>query len=257
MAQPTKKKSAFVCVPGGFCPSGFFDKTVAEFEKQACPVVAVDLPSIGKRPEGPASLEDDAEEVRRHVRNFADQGYDIVLAGNSYGGWVITEAAKGIGKAERKAEGKSGGVVNLVYLGSGLAAETGKSVSEFLSGRVEVPERPDPEGYVDPPPAEAAPSVLIPSLSQEEQLRYGKMLKHFSGKAQTDPLTYLGYMHIPTTMVIGTNDVVVDPKWQLEMFEAAKARGASVRMVELAGDHCCQLSNPVEVVRICIEAASQ
>jgi pimeloyl-ACP methyl ester carboxylesterase len=80
------KKFAFVCVPGGFCPSGFFDRTVAIFEAQGYPVHAIDLPSVGRREQGPASLEHDAEHIRSQVRIFADQGLDVVLVGNSYGG---------------------------------------------------------------------------------------------------------------------------------------------------------------------------
>lgn len=215
------------------------------------------MSSIGKRPEIPATLEEDAEHVRNKVRHFADQGLDVVLAGNSYGGWVITEAAKGIGKTERQAKGKSGGLIHMVFLASGFAPRTGMSVSDLLSGTVDDPTIPDDEGYVAPPPAEAAGGILTPSSSKEEQLRYGSMLKPFSHKATHDKLTYLGFEHVPTTAVITTSDTVVDPNWQFEGFDAAVAKGkGELRKVELAGGHCCMISHPVETVKICIEAVS-
>lgn len=253
----TSERVAFVCVPGGFCPPQYFDKAEAGFRKEGYQVATVDLPSVGKRSEGPAGLYDDAEAVRTQVRAFADEGLDVVLVGNSYGGWVITEAAKGISTSERQAEGKEGGLKHMVYLASGFSPDVGLSVSDLLGDAVEVPNEPDGEGYLEPPPPEIAGEQLAPSLSKEERLRYGSMLKPFSNKVNQEKLTYLGFEHVPTTAVITTNDIVVKPDWQFAGYNAAVAKGkAKLRKAELAGDHCCMLSNPRETVRICIEAAS-
>jgi pimeloyl-ACP methyl ester carboxylesterase len=216
-----------VCVPGGFCPSGFFHRTVAKFEAQGYPVHAIDLSSVGSRKQGPASPEDDAEHIRSQVRIFADQSLDVVLVGNSYGGWVITEAAKGISKADREAEGKPGGLIHMVYLASPFSPKAGISVQDLLAGSVDVPTTADEEGYVAPPPAEPAGAMLASSVSKKEQLRYGSMLKHFSDKVHHDKLTYLGYEHVPSTAIITTKDTVVNPKWQRDSFEL-RSREAKV-----------------------------
>lgn len=75
------------------------------------------LPSASRNPpEEPATLEDDAVFIRGVIEKIADQGKDIVVIAHSYGGVVATEAAKGVVKADRQANGKRGGIVKIAYL---------------------------------------------------------------------------------------------------------------------------------------------
>jgi len=245
----------FLCVPGAFCPAELFEPTVAEFKTQGYRAEAITLPSVGKRAEGPATLQDDAAFIRGKTLDFFGEGLDVVLVGNSYGAWAMTEAVGGLGKAERGNE--KGCVRHMVYLASPFAKKTGQSLFDFLADEVHLPTNTDTTGFSDPPPAEFAGATLVPSLSKEEQGSYGAMLKPFSNKAHHESrLSYLGFEHIPSTAVITAKDLVVPLKWQRDVFDAAVARGKGMlRKVEFEGDHCCMTSHPVETARICIEAA--
>lgn len=247
----------FICVPGAFCPSAFFDTTIAEFERQGYQAVALDLPSVGRRDGPPAEPEEDVKHIRDEIERQADKGLDVILVGNSYGAWIMGEAAKSLSKTERLDAGKLGGLVHLVYLASPFVSRTGISLPDFLAeSGVAVPGDPDEQDFKVPPPAEFAGAVLFPSLPKEEQLRYGAMLEPFSNKAHHSKLSFLAFEHIPSTAVIVTKDLVVPLQWQHSVFDATVARGqGQLRKVELAGDHCCMTSHPVQTAGICIEAA--
>lgn len=119
--------TAFVLVPGSFSPTSFFEKVVPLLESQGYIAVPTALQSAGERPQGPATFEDDASFIKATLQKLADEGKDIVLAMNSYGGYPGTESTKGMSKKEREAKGEKGGVIALVYLASFLPA-VGESI---------------------------------------------------------------------------------------------------------------------------------
>ena len=114
-------ETAFVLVPGSFSPASFYHKVTDILKSKGYNgVYETELMSAGERKEGPATLIDDAEHIRATIIKLADQGKDVVLAMNSYAGFPGSEAAKGVGKPERQAAGKSGGLIALVYIASFL-----------------------------------------------------------------------------------------------------------------------------------------
>src|SRR5690606_41993796 len=60
-------------------------------------------------------------------RSLVNQDKDVVLVANSYGGVPSSEAAFGLGKAERQAQGKQGGLIHLVFLSSFVLEKDRKS----------------------------------------------------------------------------------------------------------------------------------
>lgn len=118
MSSP--ENTAFVLVPGSFSPTTFYEKVTPLLEKRRFSVHPTALQSAGERPssKGPATLQDDAAYIHSTLLQLVEQGKDVVLAMNSYGGFPGTEATKGLSKGEREKEGKKGGVVALVYLAS-------------------------------------------------------------------------------------------------------------------------------------------
>lgn len=119
--------TAFVLVPGSFSPSSFYHKVVPLLESRGYLTIPSALQSAGERPQGPATFEEDAAFIKATLLKLADEGKDIVLAMNSYGGYPGTEATKGLSKKERAAKGEKGGVIALVYLASFLPA-VGESI---------------------------------------------------------------------------------------------------------------------------------
>jgi pimeloyl-ACP methyl ester carboxylesterase len=142
----TTTKPTVLIVPGSFSAASHYDTLVNALHALSYPAVVSDLPSASRLPPAPAaSMADDAAHFHGIAESLADEGRDIVILTHSYGGVPGTEAAKGLAKADREAEGKKGGVVRLVYLtsvvppvGGSLISTLGK-VSEAITINVCVP----------------------------------------------------------------------------------------------------------------------
>lgn len=124
-------KPSIVIVPGSFSfPSMYYD-LANRIQKEGYEVFVNSLPSTSRNPpEKPASLNDDAVFFRGIIESLADQGRDVLVLTHSYGGVVGTEAAKGVGKTERQAKGKSGGIVRIAYLSSIVLLEGDTLIKE-------------------------------------------------------------------------------------------------------------------------------
>ena len=81
---------------------------------------------------------DDAALIHGRASSLANEGKDIIFLMHSYGGGVGTEAARDLASATRKASGKHGGVVHLIYMCAFLLQQ-GQS-----AGAASLP-RPDPD----------------------------------------------------------------------------------------------------------------
>ncbi len=95
------------------------------------------MPTVGLaasegRPGKPPTMYDDAAFINKEAEKLADEGKDVILVGHSYGGVPVTEGAKGLGKKERQAQGKKGGIVNLAYM-TCLVPSVGESAAEMLA----------------------------------------------------------------------------------------------------------------------------
>lgn len=251
---PLPKDVAFVLVPGGFCPGSYFHKVTERLTALGYATHEIDLPTVGKPDKPPASVYDDASHIRSVMEKFADEGKSVILAGNSYGGFVATEAVQGTTRADREKMGKPGGLVHLVYLAS-LLPPVGMDVLE-LAGPA-VPVDVTEQDFLDPPPPEVAVG-LVGNVSEEEVKHYGSQLKCHSARSMKNKLTYAGYLHVPTTFVISENDKIVQPKTSHENVDAVIAKGAGdITKVSLQAEHCAMLSNPDDVVKVLLEAAGQ
>lgn len=124
-------KPSIVIVPGSFSTASMYYDVVNRIKKEGYEVFVNNLPSASRNPpEEPASLNDDAVFFRGIIEKLADQGKDVLVVTHSYGGVVGTEAAKGVGKVDRQAKGKLGGVVRIAYLTSIVPSEGGSLTGE-------------------------------------------------------------------------------------------------------------------------------
>ncbi|KAF2271156.1 alpha/beta-hydrolase [Lojkania enalia] len=252
----TSTKPSFILLPGAWCPATYYEKVTPKLESLGYETIALDLPSVGKKPDSPpASAYDDANFVRAKITELSNQGKDVIICANSYGNFVAFEASKGVSKADRQASGKPGGVVHLIVLDF-LLAPIGKNVQEVIFPHIPVDGSKPVEDYLEPSmPVEVGGKFLFGSLSDEEQLHYGKMVQPHSAKSFTNPLTYAAYEHIPTTCVIGELDLALKPELQHESVDAAIAKGVGkIKKVVLQTDHIPMLAHPEEVVKVCEEA---
>jgi pimeloyl-ACP methyl ester carboxylesterase len=256
---PSLASTAFVLVPGGFCPPSFWHKVTDKLTSLGYPVTPVELPTFGNAAKPPATMSDDAAAVRAAATVYMDAGRNVVIASNSYGGFVATESVKELSDAERSAAGKKGGrLANLVLIGV-IAPIAGLTCTELLTanGAVEeIPELTEEQVFMDAPPPEAA-AGLVSELSLEEALVYGKQLQRHRTAAFHEKLTWEGYLHVPSTFVVTLKDIIVNVEKQKESIDEAVRRGnGNVRRVDLDnGDHCAMISRSEEIVQILLDAA--
>ena len=144
--NPETCKPTIVIVPGSFSPAFFYDGVVNELKSHGYEALAIDYPSIGRRdPKPPATMSEDAGFVQTVTTKIANQGKDSLLMTHSYGGIPGTESLKGLTKSERKAEGKKGGIIRILYMtsvipeiGGSLKDGMGDLVPEYLIVEVSV-----------------------------------------------------------------------------------------------------------------------
>jgi hypothetical protein len=138
-------KPAIVIVPGSFARVSFYANFVSLLHEAGYDrIEVVKLPSLERRDPLPAAtMEDDANAIRAVVETVSNEGFDILLLAHSYGGVPATESIKGISKKDRVAQGKSGGVVRILYttavvpeLGGDLPSVMGDSIPSSI--RVDV-----------------------------------------------------------------------------------------------------------------------
>lgn len=86
-----------------------------------------------------ATLEGDTEVIRSEIASLADAGHPITIFCHSYGGALASNSVDGFLWTQRKAAGKAGGVVHMVYmaafvipLGKALGDSFGENIPNFL-----------------------------------------------------------------------------------------------------------------------------
>ncbi|KAF1952698.1 alpha/beta-hydrolase [Byssothecium circinans] len=247
------KNTAFLFVPGAWCPGYYFHKVTEKLEAQGYETKSIDNATLGKQEIAPP-LEDDLNRVRSVAASFLDRGKDLVIVASSYGGFVTSESCKTLVKSARK--DSPGELKHIVLLGS-VMPEVGERMKDLVE-RAPLPESADEHSWVEVLDAEQNYQQLFGSLPEDEGLKYGKLAKAQSMRSMFEPLTFAAYEHVPTTMVIPGRDLVLPPEFQDSMFERAVKRGVKgLRKVVLEeGDHLPMLNVPDECVRICLEAAA-
>ncbi|KAF2106448.1 Alpha/Beta hydrolase protein [Lophiotrema nucula] len=248
-------KPAFVLLPGAWCPSTFYEKLVPRLQDFGYDAYSLDLPStLENEDTSPPSFYDDAKFVRLKIIELSDHGKTVVVVGNSYGGFLANEAIKGVLQSDRASVGKKGGVLHFVVLAS-LLPIVGKTVSEHLTGLIPI-DLDAPVDWFPSGPAEMSAQAFLNHLPEEEGLKYGGLTRSHSSKSFKDPITYAAYDHIPTTVVIGMDDVALKPEVQeARVDEVIAAGNKHVKKTIIKADHIPQLSHPDEIAQICVNAA--
>lgn len=95
------------------------------------------LPTVGAT--SPVTAEDDAEYIRsRMLLPLLDmEGRDVIMISHSYGGMPASAAARGLGKADRAAEGKTTSVLGQICIATILPrGGDGKDVFATFGGQL-------------------------------------------------------------------------------------------------------------------------
>jgi pimeloyl-ACP methyl ester carboxylesterase len=191
-----------------------------------------------------------------YITSFVTQRTEgpVVLAGHSYGGFVISNAASG---AEN--------VKALVYVDA-FIPEEGEFVFQILGGSGSALDVPDPTTVLDLVGYPGAPegdveaflkpatvhSSFAQDLSEPERALIATGQRPITLGANTTPSGPGAWKRLPSWAVVGTEDLVIPPDTQRHMAERA---GATI--TEAAGSHVSMVSQPQVTIDALLAAAAE
>lgn len=217
------------------------------------------LPSInGARPPN-AGLEEDSVFIRTCVENLVSAGREVLVLLHSYGGQVGTNAlSNGLGVTTRRAQGLTGGIVQLVYIAA-FALTEGVSMVEvvishghghlmdvafdFAEDRTCISR--DPKNLLVGPsekPDEET-DAFIASLQRWNGRGFDGKLQHVAWRPEEGGIPQIGYIY-------STQDMTVPYDYQKEFVQTMREAGCQVRTWELETGHCALCTKCEEVVEI-------
>lgn len=139
----------FVIVPGASQNPSHYGYLSHLLQLAGYPTFSALLPSVGAA--GKVTAEDDAEYVRNSMLTpvLDHEEHDVILVMHSYSGMPGSAAAKGLGKAERVAQGKKTGVIGQIFIASILPkGGDGKDVVGAFGGHYPPHIRPDVSNFL-------------------------------------------------------------------------------------------------------------
>ncbi|MEU6342902.1 alpha/beta hydrolase [Streptomyces sp. NPDC046977] len=231
-------KPTVVLVHGAFADASSWNEVVRRLEGEGYDVIAPANPLRG--------LTNDSTYIASVLRSVKGP---IVLAGHSYGGAVISEAAAG--NPQVKA---------LVFVsafmpdrGETLAALGAKFPTTGLDGaRRTVPYRDATGSGVDVYVRDSRfHSVFAADLPAEQARLMAAEQRPIATAAFTQAATGAAWRTVPSWALVATEDHAINPA--LERFEAERAGS---RTVEVASSHVAMISHPDVVTRLIREAAA-
>lgn len=241
MATPT-----IVIVPAACQPPSLYVPFTKALSAHSILSTVIPTPSVGASP-GLKDFSADVTLTRNTVINLIDEAKDVIVLMHSYGGIPGSAALDGLGKSTREKEGKSNGVVRLVYVCS-FALRVGEQMPD--AGNVEMLRKYASEGLdedVRPPgfpkclvhtlvlismlyiqagtllvtPRPAA-KMLFHDLPETEAQHWSSLLLPHSLGAMWSKQSSAAWMTIPSTYVVCELDRVMSVERQEGMMEKAR-----------------------------------
>ncbi|MEV7994741.1 alpha/beta hydrolase [Streptomyces sp. NPDC086077] len=237
-SSPHTRKPTVVLVHGAFADSSSWNGVVKKLKREGYPVVAASNPL--------RSLSGDAEYVRELV---ADIEGPVVLAGHSYGGAVISNAAKGADNVEA-----------LVYIAAfapdkgesafDLAAKFNSTLGDALRPPVPVTLPDGSQGvdlYID---QRKFPKQFAADVPESTAGLMAVTQRPATNVALEEKAAEPAWKTIPSWYLVATEDLNIPHAAQTFMAKRAKARTLEVR-----ASHAVTVSRPDDVTRIIQDAA--
>ena len=130
-------KPTILVLPGAWLNPSTYDAFISRLQHLSFPTAYASYPSLDPANPATADAANDTEAVLKGslLPLVADEGKDVVIVMHSYGGVPGSSAARGLSKAQRSGEGKSGGVVGLIHV-SGFVLPGGASVADGQGGNL-------------------------------------------------------------------------------------------------------------------------
>ncbi|MER6826799.1 alpha/beta hydrolase [Streptosporangium sp. NPDC000563] len=235
----TSREPTVVLVHGAFAESASWNGVVADLRRRGYPVIAVANPLRG--------LREDAAYLRSVLDSLTGP---IVIAGHSYGGSVMSEAADG-----------ADGVVALVYIASfnlEVGESTGELAARFPGGEL------GPALYQVPYPAAGGGTgtdlyirqdgfreVFAADVDPGTAALMAATQRPIEANALADKATRAAWKTIPSWTMVTTQDLAIPAE---SMRFMAKRAGSTT--VEIDASHAVTVSQPAAVADL-IDAAAR
>ncbi|KAF4548581.1 Hypothetical protein D9617_27g045490 [Elsinoe fawcettii] len=238
-------KPFILVVPGSFSPASAYDALISLLRTSGYSALALQLPSTCKRyPKEPATMAEDAAQIRTVVETLVAQGREVVVVCHSYGGTPTTEALAGVK-----------GVRRVVYM-TAVVPRVGEDQMKAM--QMEGFEALDVHGgYMHINPALFAGAV---ANDMPWELAYEKMLTlpHHSKASFEGVVTQAAYKDVPVSYIFCEKDLVISPEKQKGFIEVVEQEsGNKVDVVSLDSGHAPNWSVPEKLRDIIIELAEK
>ncbi|RAK96478.1 alpha/beta hydrolase [Aspergillus ibericus CBS 121593] len=208
----------------------------------------VNHPDFDREPPagGYPSDTEDVDVVIQLVEKLVNQdGKLVLLAAQSSGGWVATQAAAHALQAKpRQAVGKAGGIIGLFYMGA-FVIPVGESVTSFFQpkdGSFHTPPfmRFHKHGHTGLGTAVDAPRYMFNDIDPEEAEKWAATLT--ASPIMTDRLTNDAYSVLPCAYLVLENDLCLAKEYQEGMIALQTQRGAGFTVYYAPSGHSPHLS---------------
>ena len=250
-------KPTIVLIHGGWHIPSTYSKFTNSLKSEGFEVHVPRLPSMNEARPPNTDLTTDTAMIRGYVESLVDAGHTVIAIMHSYGGQVGTNALYGLGLKDRTQHGKSGGVINLIYMCAFALPEGGSMVGKVKEFGHEhlLPlafDFADDDSCVNRDPK----TLLIgPNVEDVEAEAYVSSLVRWNGKSMYQAITHCAWREIPVTYIYTSQDMTVPLDYQKSMVEHMQAEGQTVSTFELATGHCPNLTMTQEVVDIVTHVA--
>jgi len=219
-----------VLVHGAFADGSSWDRVIPLLQAKNYEVIAVQLPLT--------SLQDDVAATQRAIARAKG---DVVLAGHSWGGTVITEA------------GNDKKVKALVYVAA-FAPDKGQTTAALADSYPAPPGSASltksAEGFLSLPPSALADD-FAPDVPAAQQNLMSATQGPIRAAAFGDKVAQAAWAQKPSWYLVSTRDRMINPDLQRAMAHKIHAQTR-----EVASSHVSMVSHPDDVARM-ITAAVQ
>lgn len=131
-SQTNSPKPTIVFVPGAFHTEAHFVPISALLHEISFPTITVELPTTARA--NTATYRDDVYAIRSVLETeVVENGKEVMLAAHSYGGVPACQTVSGLERSKRKAEGKAGGIVHVLFIAA-LLVEQDQKMADALEG---------------------------------------------------------------------------------------------------------------------------
>ncbi|KAL4875875.1 alpha/beta-hydrolase [Aspergillus karnatakaensis] len=235
--------TTIVFVPGGWHSPRCFDTVIRALEDDGYHTDVVHLPSVG--PVAPhQNFDEDVSQIRSQIEAAADARQRCVVVVHSYGGIPACEAIRGLDWATRQIQGKSGGVVHILFCCSFIVAE-GKSLMSSIGGD------PLPWWNVSDDQLIVTPTtpkeIFYNDMHDLDAARAIQTLRPHSYQTFFSKITFEAWRHVPSTYLYCLKDQAIPLSVQKMMVEEV-AKGVSIYTDVVDASHSPFYTAPDQLV---------